>query len=169
MSDNTLSNIQNSSIPGQLVAEEKIHQLVTFYLGEEIYGIDILDVQEIIRLQKITEVPRTADFVEGVINLRGKVIPVIDLRKRFNLPQKEESKDTRVIVVEIDSKVIGMIVDGVSRVLRLSGSAIDPPSPIVAGVDSNYIKGVGKIDHTLVVLLDLHKINEGTEVALQAV
>ena len=144
-----------------LNSEEDIHQLVTFFLGEEIYGIDILAVHEIIRMQQITEIPRTASYVEGVINLRGKVIPVIDLRKRFNLPAGEETKDTRIIVVEIENKVIGMIVDGVSKVLRLPASLVEPPSPIMGGIDSNYIKGVGKVDNTLVVLLDLTKINEG--------
>ncbi|MDD5456559.1 MAG: chemotaxis protein CheW [Candidatus Margulisbacteria bacterium] len=148
-----------------LASEEDIFQLVTFFLGEEVYGIDILAVQEIIRMQVITEIPRTADYVEGVINLRGKVIPVIDLRKRFNLPVQEETKDTRIIVVEIESKIMGMIVDGVSKVLRLPASLVEPPSPIVGGIDSNYIKGVGKVQEMLVILLDLTKIND-TNVSL---
>lgn len=141
-------------------SDEEVYQLVTFSLGEEVYGIDILAVQEIIRMQNITEIPRTAEYVEGVINLRGKVIPVIDLRKRFNLPLKENNKDERIIVVEIENKIIGMIVDSVSKVLRLPSSLVEPPSPIVGGVDSNYIKGVGKITDMLVILLDLSKISE---------
>ena len=145
-----------------LLAEDDVYQLVTFFLGEEVYGIDILAVQEIIRMQAITEIPRTAEYVEGVINLRGKVIPIIDLRKRFSLPVEDETKDTRIIVVEIESKVIGMIVDGVSKVLRLNANLVEPPSPIIGGVDSNYIKGVGKIDDQLVILLDLTKINESS-------
>ena len=142
--------------------EEDIYQLVTFLLGEEMYGIDILAVQEIIRMESITEIPRTADYVEGVINLRGKVIPVIDLRKRFNLPIQDETKDTRIIVVEIEDKIIGMIVDGVSKVLRLPASLVEPPSPIVGGIDSNYIKGVGKVNENLIILLDLTKINDSS-------
>jgi purine-binding chemotaxis protein CheW len=145
---------------GLVSTEEDVYQLVTFFLGDEVYGIDILVVQEIIRMQNITDVPRTADYVEGVINLRGKVIPIIDLRKRFNLTVGEETKDTRIIVVEIQDKIIGMIVDGVSKVLRLSASLVEPPSPIVGGVDSNYIKGVGKTTDQLVILLDLTKIND---------
>ncbi len=135
--------------------EEK---LVTFYLGEEMYGIDIIAVQEIIRMQEITNVPKTLHYVEGVINLRGKVIPVVDLRKKFNLPSTEETKDTRIIVVEYYSKIIAMIVDSVSKVIQLPGNAIEPPSPIVSNVDSNYMKGIGKIDGNLIVLLDLAKV-----------
>ncbi len=145
-----------------LLGSEDVYQLVTFTLGDEVYGIDILAVQEIIRMQNITEIPRTSDYVEGVINLRGKVIPVIDLRKRFNLLISEESKDTRIIVVEIENKIIGMIVDSVSKVLRLPSSYVEPPSPIVGGVDSNYIKGVGKLNDMLVIILDLSKINESS-------
>lgn len=140
-------------------SEEDVYQLVTFILGGEVYALDILAVQEIIRMQNITDVPRTADYVEGVINLRGKVIPIIDLRKRFSLDAQDETKDTRIIVVEIDGKIMGMIVDGVSRVLRLSANLVEPPSPIVGGLDSNYIKGVGKVNDQLVILLDLSKIN----------
>lgn len=156
MSEDSLAVHGSSDLVG---SEEDVHQLVTFLLGGEVYALDILAVQEIIRMQNITDVPRTADYVEGVINLRGKVIPIIDLRKRFNLTVQDETKDTRIIVVEIGDKIIGMIVDGVSRVLRLSASLVEPPSPIVGGVDSNYIKGVGKVNDQLIILLDLSKIN----------
>jgi purine-binding chemotaxis protein CheW len=163
---NELSTTKSDSLSVNAASNESIYQLVTFFLGEEVYGIDILSVQEIIRIQAITEVPRTSEFVLGVINLRGKVIPVIDLRKRFRLPVGEETKDTRIIVVEIDGKVMGMIVDGVSKVLRLPSKSVEPPSPIVSGIDSSYIKGVGKIDGMLIVLLDLSKINDsGTVIA----
>ena len=141
-------------------ADEDVYQLVTFFLADEVYGIDILAVQEIIRLQNITEIPRTDDYVRGVINLRGKVIPVIDLRRRFNLPTVEETKNTRIIVVEIDNKVMGMIVDGVSKVLRLPMSLVEPHSPIVTGVDSAYIRGVGKLNDELIILLDLSLVND---------
>ncbi len=143
-----------------VVSDEEVFQLVTFFLGGEVYGIDILAVQEIIRMQNITDVPRTADYVEGVINLRGKVIPIIDLRKRFNLVASEETKDSRIIVVEIHHKIIGMIVDGVSKVIRLNADLVEPPSLIVGGADYNYIKGVGRINDQLVILLDIEKIND---------
>ena len=144
---------------------EEVYQLVTFFLGGEIYGIDILAVQEIIRMQNITDVPRTADYVEGVINLRGKVIPIIDLRKRFNLTVSDETKDSRIIVVEINHKIIGMIVDGVSKVIRLNSNLVEPPSLIVAGADYNYIKGVGRLSDQLVILLDIAKIIDTTAMA----
>ena len=134
-------------------------QLVSFNLGNEEFAIDILRVQEINRMVEITKVPKSPDFVEGVINLRGKVIPVIDLRKRFSLEAAEHTKETRIVVVDIEGKVIGLIVDSVSEVLRLPEDTIEPPPPIVAGgVDSEYIQGVGKLDDRLLILLDINNI-----------
>ena len=136
------------------------YQLVTFLLCDEVYGIEILAVQEIIRMQSITVVPQTIPYVCGIINLRGKVIPVIDLRVRFNLPSTEPTNDTRIIVFEVNHCVMGMIVDGVSQVIRIKSNLIEPPSPLVANSDSTYIKGVGKLDKTLLTLLDLTKITD---------
>lgn len=133
-------------------------QLVTFNLGKEEFAVPILQIQEINRLTEITRVPKSPDFVEGVINLRGKVIPVIDLRKRFGLPQGELGKYARIIVVNMDSRMLGLIVDSVSEVLRLSEDAIEPPPPVVAGIDSEYIRGLGKMEGRLLILLDLNKI-----------
>ena len=133
-------------------------QLVSFNLGNEEFAVDILKVQEINRMVEITRVPRSPHFVEGVINLRGKVIPIVDLRKRFNLEDKEHDKQTRIVVVDVDNRTIGLIVDAVSEVLRLPGDTIEPPPPLVAGVDSEYIKGVGKLEDRLLILLDLNKI-----------
>lgn len=133
-------------------------QLVTFNLGKEEFAVPILQIQEINRLVDITKVPKSPDFVEGVINLRGKVIPIIDLRKRFGLPQAELGKYSRVVVINMGGRMIGLIVDSVSEVLRLSESAIEPAPPIVAGIDSEYIKGLGKIEGRLLILLDLNKI-----------
>ena len=130
-------------------------RLVTFNLGEEIYGVDITVIQEIIRMQDITGVPKTANYVEGVINLRGKIIPVIDLRKKFGLSDRIETKDTRIIVVEVFEKVIAMIVDSVSRVIQLPNKNIEPPSPIIANINANYMKGIGKLGTELIVLLNL--------------
>lgn len=133
-------------------------QLVVFDLGDEVYGIDISKVQEIIRMQDITQVPGAPSFVEGVINLRGKIIPVVDLHRRFGLSPTPVTKASRIVVVETDGFVIGMVVDAVSEVLRISTNCVEPPSPIVAGVDSEYIRGIAKLENRLVILLQLDKV-----------
>ncbi|HSV32346.1 MAG TPA: chemotaxis protein CheW [Atribacteraceae bacterium] len=143
-------------------------QLVAFQLGEETYGIDIARVQEIIRLQQITEVPGAPDFVEGVINLRGRVIPVIDLRKRFALAKREDRKSARIIVVEVHPHTVGMIVDAVDEVLRITEDQIEPPSPLIASIEAEYIRGVGKLPDRLLVLLDLGKVLKKEEKAVLA-
>ena len=137
---------------------DEIVQLVTFKLGNEEFALDILKVQEINRVVEITKVPKAPDFVEGVINLRGRVIPIVDIRKKFHLNIKEATKETRIIVVNIMNKTIGLIVDSVSEVLRISSSTIQPPPPLIAGLDSDYIRGVGKLDERLIILLDIDKI-----------
>lgn len=113
-------------------------QLVIFDLAEETYGVDIGSVREIIRIQEITKVPRTPEFVEGVINLRGKVIPVIALRKRFRFHQAEATKDTRIVVVDIGGTDIGVVVDAVTEVLRLSGDAVEPPTGVITTADPKF-------------------------------
>ncbi len=138
-------------------------QLVSFNIGNEEFAVDILKVQEINRMAEITKVPKSPPFVEGVINLRGKVIPIVDLRKRFNLEERKTTKETRIIVVDMDGKVVGLIVDSVSEVLRLPADTIEPPPPIVAGIEAEYIKGVGKLDDRLLILLDLNKIFSSEE------
>ncbi|MBS3908403.1 MAG: chemotaxis protein CheW [Actinobacteria bacterium] len=130
-------------------------QLVVFEVGDESFGIDISLVQEIIRLQPITEVPRAPMYVKGVINLRGKVIPVIDVRERFSIGMGEETKATRIVVVDVLGNIVGMIVDAVSEVLRLATDSIEPPSSIVGSVGSQYLRGIGKLEDKLVILLDL--------------
>ncbi len=139
-------------------AQHTMLQLVSFKLRDEEFAVDILQVQEIIRLQDITNVPNAPAFVEGVINLRGRVIPIIDLRKRFALESAEHSASTRIIVVMIDNVTVGLIVDEVSEVLRIPEDTVEPPPPIVAGIESDYIKGVGKLEDRLLILLDLGKI-----------
>jgi purine-binding chemotaxis protein CheW len=133
-------------------------QLVVFQLGAEFYGVEIARVHEIIRLQAVTRVPRAPAFVEGVINLRGKVIPVVDLRRRFGLPTADHTRASRIVVVEIGDQVVGVVVDGVSEVLRVNGATVEPPSPVVAGIDSEYIHGIAKLDDRLVILLDLDRV-----------
>ncbi|MDE5831669.1 MAG: chemotaxis protein CheW [Desulfovibrio sp.] len=143
---------------GQKKQDDELLQLVTFSIGEEEFGVNILKVQEINRTMEITKVPRAPAFVEGVINLRGKVIPIIDLRSRFGLSSKPEDKDTRIIVIEINSVIVGFVVDAVSEVLRIPASTVEPPPPVVAGVESDYISGVGKLKERLLIMLDLDKL-----------
>ncbi|MDR1360239.1 MAG: chemotaxis protein CheW [Deltaproteobacteria bacterium] len=138
--------------------DDELLQLVTFSIGEEEFGVDILKVQEIIRTMEITKVPRAQDFVEGVINLRGKVIPIIDLRRRFGLDSKVHDKHTRIIVIEINNMIVGFVVDSVSEVLRIPAGTVEPPPPVVAGLESEYISGVGKLHDRLLILLDLDKL-----------
>jgi len=135
--------------------EDNLLQLVTFRIGEEEFGVDILSVQEIIRLMQITMVPHAASFIEGVINLRGKVIPVVNMRTRFNLPAVEHDGNTRIVVMEFNQKIVGFLVDGVSEVLRIPASTVEPAPPVVCGIGSEYIRGVGKLQDRLLILLDL--------------
>lgn len=140
------------------VSADLWEQLVVFRLANEFYGVEISAVNTIIRMQEITEIPQTPRFVEGVINLRGSIIPVIDLRKRFNLPIGEITKASRIVVVESGGQMIGMVVDAVAETLRLSASDIEPPSPVIASIDAEYLRGVGKQENRLVILLDLDRV-----------
>ncbi|KAB1441136.1 chemotaxis protein CheW [Pseudodesulfovibrio senegalensis] len=143
--------------------DDELIQLVTFSIGVEEFGVDILQVQEIIRTMEITNVPRAPDFVEGVINLRGKVIPIVDLRKRFGLEGREHDKHTRIIVIEISMMIVGFVVDSVSEVLRIPANTVEPPPPVVSGLESEYIEGVGNMDDRLLVLLDLNQLLSNEE------
>ena len=133
-------------------------QLVVFDVAHEHYGLDIAAVESIIKMQAITAVPRAPAFVEGVTNLRGKVLPVIDLRRRFGLEATEPTRETRIVVVELNHVSVGMIVDGVSEVLRVGEDSIEPPSPIVTTVDSAFIRGIAKVGERLIILLDLNYV-----------
>jgi purine-binding chemotaxis protein CheW len=146
------------------------NHLVVFHLASEHYAIDIAAVEGIIKLQTITTVPHAPHFVEGVTNLRGKVLPVIDLRKRFGFTAGEPTNDTRIVVVEMNGATVGIVVDGVSAVLRISPELIEPPSPIVTTVESSFIKGIAKLADRLVILLDIGQVLSQTEqAALRAV
>lgn len=138
-------------------------QVVSFKLGSEEYGVDIAQVQEINRMVAVTHVPRAPQFMEGVINLRGQLIPIIDLRARFGMPRAEHTKSTRIVVTEIGAKRVGMVVDSVSEVLRLPLDQIEEAPEMITGVETEYIRGVGKIEDRLIILLDLAKIISGSE------
>lgn len=133
-------------------------QLVVFDLAAESYGVDINVVQSIIQMQEITRIPRTPEFVDGVINLRGKIIPVVDSRKRFGLADGERNSDNRIVVASIGGQDIGMVVDAVSEVLRIPMDAVEPPSTLITSQDSDYIRGIAKVEDRLVILLDLEKV-----------
>ena len=142
---------------------KEVLQLVTFRLGDEEFSLDILKVQEIIRHMDLTRVPRTPEFVDGVINLRGRVIPVLDLRKRFGMQGQDKTSDTRIIVVDVDGRTVGFKVDAVSEVLRISPDTVEPPPSVVSGGESEYIKGIGKLEGRLIILLDVTKILSKSE------
>ena len=145
-------------------------QLVTFELANEHYGVNITAVESTIKLQPITFVPRAPQYVKGVINLRGVVLPVVCLRQRFGLPQSEYTKDTRIIVIEIDGKKVGIVVDAVTEVLSVQNEAIEPPSPLVTSQESAFITGIAKFSDRLVILLDFDKVlTDQNQVNLQAV
>ena len=174
MKDQKLRDVQNSS--QQAVEEEKSGemntteageqelsevQLVTFMLGAEEYGIPISQIQEIDRLAKITKVPKAAQFIEGITNLRGEVIPVLDTRKRFELEVKPSDDRTRIMIVDLGGVKTGLVVDSVREVLNLARKDIaPPPEALGSGIDEQFISGIGKVDagKRMIVLLDVEKI-----------
>jgi purine-binding chemotaxis protein CheW len=138
-------------------------QLVIFEIGNEHFGIDIAAVEGIVKMQEITRVPQAADYVEGITNLRGSVLPVIDLEKRFGIPPHERTRETRIVVVNMDKVKIGMIVAAVSEVLTIDDSVIEPAPAIVTTINSRFITGIARIDTRLVILLDLNLVLSETE------
>lgn len=130
-------------------------QYVIFKLGREEYGIDIMNVREITEFKETTKIPNAPNFIEGVINLRGNVIPVINLKKRFQLDETSIENNSRIIIVTMDEKQIGFIVDDASQVMTLNEDEIDNPPEIITGIDRKYIVGIGKMDEKIIILLDL--------------
>jgi purine-binding chemotaxis protein CheW len=153
--DTAQKDADSSTMKSEEYRNEILHHLVTFHLSKEEYGVEIASVQEIIRASDITPVPGAPLHVKGVINLRGKIIPVVDLRKRFGLPEIDGCETQRIIVVELGVKRLGMLVDSVSQVIKISSSIIDIMPEEAVSVNENYIKGVGKLDNRLIIILDL--------------
>lgn len=150
--------LQNEDASGELI------QLVSFNLDKEEYGVDVLKVREIIRLPNITRVPNTPHYVEGVINLRGKVIPIMSMRKKFGLDNVDNDKFTRIMVMDVEGELMGFIVDAVSEVIRISATEIQPPPPVVtSGIDQECMSGVINQAERLLILLDLEKITSDEE------
>lgn len=136
----------------------KKNQVVRFIVGKESFGVDIGRVQEIVTVPEITRVPDTPDFLEGIINLRGRIVSVIDLRKKLKLNGSGRDRKNRVLVTEINGKTVGLIVDEVAEVLRLNPDNIEPPPEMVNSVGVEYITGIGKIEDRIIILLDLAKV-----------
>jgi purine-binding chemotaxis protein CheW len=137
---------------------EKDLQIVGFRIGRETFGLPIAAVREIVRVPEITSVPNAPDFIEGVINLRGRIIPVVDLRKRFGEPVGPSNKKNRIVVVEVENRLLGLMVNSASEVLKIPPSEIEAPHSVFQEGDLNYITGVGKLHGRLVILLDLSKV-----------
>ena len=137
---------------------DKELQVVGFRIGRETFGLPISIVREIVRVPDITAVPNAPDYIEGVINLRGRIIPVVDLRKRFGEKSFEVNKKNRIVVVELESRLVGLIVNSASEVLRISPSEIDEPHNVFREGELNYITGIGKLNGRLVILLDLSRV-----------
>jgi purine-binding chemotaxis protein CheW len=137
---------------------QKDCQLVGFRIGEETYGVQIGSVREIVRVPEITAVPNAPEMVEGVINLRGKIIPVMDLRKRFGSTAIQSDKKNRILVVELENRLLGLIVSSASEVLKIPPSEIEPPGAVFAEGESSYVTGVGKLKGRLVILLDIARL-----------
>lgn len=140
-------------------------QYVIFKLDGGEFGIEIMNVREIVPYEESISIPDTPDFIEGVINHRGNVIPIINLKNKFSLSKLEITKDTRIIVITLDEREVGFIVDEASQTVRLNDDEIDPAPSIIGGVDKKYITGVGKLDEKrLLILIDLEKILSKNEI-----
>ena len=158
----TVSVSSKSEAAGQASGPHR--QLVVFDLDAEQFGVDIATVREIIRLQEITSVPRAPEFVEGVINLRGKIIPVVCLRKRFEMDPVERDEDFRIVVVDVNGTELGVVVDAVSEVSSIPESSIEPPTSLIAGENAGYLTGIAKTGHSMIMLLDIGSLLSVREV-----
>lgn len=149
-------------------ANDSIIQLVTFHLDGEIYGIDVMQIQEVLRVTEIAPVPGAPPYVLGIFNLRGNVVTVIDTRDRFSLPPGEITDSTRIVIIESDKQVVGILVDGVAEVVELNTERIDPAPNVGDDESSRYIQGVATLDDKLLIVVDLNKLlteNEWTQVS----
>jgi purine-binding chemotaxis protein CheW len=146
---------------------DDLEQMVTYNMGQEEFGVNILQVQEINRMVEITQVPQTEQYVKGIINLRGKVIPIIDLRKKFGMPEKEYDNHTRIVVVDVTGETVGLVVDGVSEVLRVPAGSLEDAPRLISGESTysgaEYIKSIVKLDDRLLIYLNLEKIIASSE------
>lgn len=145
-------------ITREAVAGDDLCQFVTCLIADEEFALDVLSVQKINRMVEVTRVPKAPRFVEGVINLRGRIIPVLDLRRRFGLPPTSQTADSRIMVVLVRQRMVGLIVDEVVEVLRIPKSSIEPPPSVGNSAGSEFTQGVGRIDDRLLIVLDLNRL-----------
>ncbi len=149
--------LYGQAMGGEEEIEEPL-ELLCFMLADEEYAVDIMEVKEIIKVPEITEVPRVPEFILGIISLRGTVIPIFDLRKRLGLEAKERTRSTKIIIASDNDKTLGMAVDKVTQVAKISGKKLEPPPPVIGGVEAEYIQGLGRFREHLLILLNLHKV-----------
>lgn len=135
-----------------------IQQLVKFYIADEAFGIGIKQIFQILKPQEVFKVPNTPPFIEGLINLRGKVMTVFNLRKRFNMPEKENDEDTKILVIRMDDYLLGFTVDSVSEIVRVQDEDIVETPPSLTNFDKRFLSGVAKVEEKLILLLNLEKI-----------
>jgi purine-binding chemotaxis protein CheW len=145
-------------VQDQRAAAEATEHLATFFLAREEYGVDVRQVQEIRRVTEITGVPRAPEFIRGVINLRGRILPVLDLKRKLGLGEVESGRATRIVVVRLKERLLGLLVDGASQVLKVAVSRIEPPPEEVVEKGGDYIRGVAKLDDRLIILVDLERL-----------
>jgi purine-binding chemotaxis protein CheW len=145
-------------VQDQRAAAELTEHLATFFLDREEYGVDVRQVQEIRRVTEITSVPRAPEFIRGVINLRGRILPVLDLKRKLGLGEVEAGRATRIVVVRVKERLLGLLVDGASQVLKIAVSRIEPPPEEVVEKGGDYIRGVAKLDDRLIILVDLERL-----------
>ena len=142
---------------------EDTQQMIIFDIGNEKFGIKITRVHEIIRMKEITELPDSSEYFAGIVNRRGDIVSVVDLRKRFGLEEIIETDNTRIIVIDFQGKDVGLIVDGVSEVLHINEADIDDPPQSMVGIKDDYLQGIVKVDEDIVIILDLDNLLESKE------
>lgn len=148
------------------MADSGLLQLVSFEVGKELFALPIMKIQEIIRLTNIVAIPKSPDFVKGVINLRGKVIPVIDLKEKFDVDSPTDENKARIVVAEVQGLVVGMIVDAVSEVMQTESGSFEEPPSIVSGVNQKFIQGIVKKGEQLLIVVDVDKLISSNEAKL---
>ncbi len=164
----TTATAEASGLENALAEAHGTMQLVSFKLAQELYGVEITKVREIILITEITRIPQTPHYVKGLINLRSAVIPVIDLRARFGLPEGELTDESRIMVLQARGKTLGIVVDAVNEVLRVKQDQIAPPPLTVAGLERDYLTGLVRLDKQLLILLDIEKILAAEEKEIPA-
>lgn len=161
-----LQNTTTSSVPSSVAAGGSASEFLTFRLGVEEYGIDILKVQEIRRWEQPTSIANAPDFIKGVINLRGTIVPIVDMRIKFNLGEASYDEFTVVIILNVAGRIVGVVVDAVSDVLTLQPSEIRPSPSFAAAFDTQYITGLGTVDERMLILVDIEKLMTSADMAL---